>query len=93
MKELIDSDNWGELYEMIPMLIEPVIIASGKHGKNLEGETEKAIELALAMNLLLAYFRSRKQAPTQQDHELFQARVNHNFESLSKEITDALDIK
>lgn len=82
---LLEAEDWDEMYSHLLVLTSPVVQAAGKHGKTIK-EKEDSLELALSLNLLLSYFKARKQAPYQQDQELFQARINHNFETLSKEL-------
>lgn len=92
MTSILDSENWDELYTILSTLMNPLIQAAGKHHKTLKSKDE-SINLIYSLALLISYLEARSQAPCQQDHELFQARINHNFEMLDKEINDALSNK
>ena len=89
-KHILDAKDWDEMYEMLLLLTYPLIEAAGKQGKVMTDKDDQ-IALAMSLELLLSYFRTRTQAPCQQDQELFQARVNHNFETLSKELRNELE--
>ena len=89
-KHILDAKDWNEMYEMLLLLTYPLIEAASKQSKAVK-DKEDQIAITMSLELLLSYFRARVQAPCQQDQELFQARVNHNFETLSKELRNELE--